>query len=221
MVIQGASLPHFCKGRNRHEIKRREREREREAFQGAPRLLYEDREKVTVTAHGVILHPAVRRGRRARVALPPPTYRVAHIHRSTWRDVRAGHQLSRHVPGTCEHVAVLTSGLFIPTSLVCADVRGSPSPLGLLPIFVGRPLIGNNRLDGFAGRLYSLLEREGGKKGGRNVWLKTYDLNHRFADAVSSTPVANLIFKLNVFFPPSILGSFCVVKFTPAPWEEF
>lgn len=33
---------------------------------------------------------------------------------------------------------------------MCAGVRVSSTLLGLLPIFVGRPLIGNNRSNGFA-----------------------------------------------------------------------
>jgi len=76
--------------------------------------------------------------RRACVT-PDTRTRVVHIHRGTWRGERG-----TSCPGTflprAPHVAVLTSGLFIPTRIAFL--------LGLLLIFVGRSLIGNNRSGG-------------------------------------------------------------------------
>jgi len=112
-------------------------------------IQYAKIEKSNSRACEVILHPTEK---HARVnPSPSSTYRVVHIHRSTWHDERASGApvvpaRSWHVAG---HVAVLTSGLFIPTSLVHRCTRIA-FPLGLLPIFVGCPLIGKNRLDGFA-----------------------------------------------------------------------
>lgn len=90
-------------------------------------IQYAKVEESNSRAREVIPHPAEK---PARVnPSSSSAYRVVHIHRSTWRDERASGApvvpaRSWHV---AVHVAVLTSGLFIPTSLVCRCVRGSPS----------------------------------------------------------------------------------------------
>lgn len=103
-----------------------------EAFGLTYLLLRRQREKVTATAHGVILQLAEQHARVTPPDIQGGTYSFG-AHGATWR---AGHQLSRHVPGTCEHVAALTSGLFIPTSLVYEDRL----PAGFVADFRGPPV---------------------------------------------------------------------------------
>lgn len=110
---------HFYKNRDGLEVKKRH-------FVWC--IQYAKVEESNSRAYEVILHPSSEKHARVNPS-PSSAYRVVHIHRSTWRDERASGApvvpaRSWHVAG---HVAVLTSGLFIPTSLVCGDVRGSPS----------------------------------------------------------------------------------------------
>lgn len=121
--------------------------------------------KVTVATH--LSNPSSCGETRAR---RPAMYRVVHIHRSTWRGQRErGTSCSGTFLARAGHVAALTSGLFIPTSRVRRGTRIA-FPLGLLPISVGRPLIGNNRSRWLRGGRFARTNGHflaGGEKG---VW---------------------------------------------------
>lgn len=108
------------------------------------RPLYEDREKVTVTARGVILHPAEQHA-RVTPDIQGGTYSSEHMaRRASGAPVVPARSWHVRARGRTDEWIVHSD---VSRVRRCTRIA---FPLGLLPIFVGRPLIGNNRLDGFA-----------------------------------------------------------------------
>jgi len=146
---------------------------------GKPRPLYEDREKVTVTARGVILHPAEQHA-RVTPDVQGGTYSSEHmVRRASGAPVVAARSWHVRPRGRTDEWIVHSD---VSRVRRCTRIA---FPLGLLPIFVGRPLIGNNRLDGFAADFTVRSNegpslREGREKNSliKNVWFESSFRRH-------------------------------------------
>lgn len=142
---------------------------------GELRPLYEDREKVTVTE--VILHPAEQHARVSPLSdIQGGTYSSEHMaRRASGAPVVAARSWHVRARGRTDEWIVHSD---VSRVRRCTRIA---FPLGLLPIFVGRPLIGNNRLDGFAAD-FTVCPNEGPSLGGegrgkdsliKNVWFES------------------------------------------------